>query len=263
MPHALLPVNHLIKRAQQQKARQQKAAPPPPPPPKPPVIQPSTSLLKYCTFVYDQGDLGSCTANAFCTAYRVRCVVQNKYTGFAPSRLFFYYNERVMEGTVQEDAGADVVDGEAYVQTNGICSESLWPYNITQYATRPPASCFSAAPQHKIKSFQVLMQTGAALVTAMQTQLNARQPLLIAIAVYDSFMSDSVASTGWVPVPDMVNETCQGGHELCVLGYDNGRQAFQVMNSWGVRWGIHGVCWIPYAYIKNPDLCFEVTLFTV
>ena len=250
----LIPIHKLIQRSNNRKSNIVK------PSPKPTVLT-SMSLLKYCTFVYDQGELGSCTANAFCTAYRVKAIIQNKYIGFVPSRLFFYYNERVIEDTVAEDAGADVVDGEAYVKTNGICSEALWPYNISRFDTQPPTTCFTQAKQHKIKTFQVLPQTD--LVISMQSHLNNKEPLLIAIAVYDSFMSESVSTTGVVPLPDVNTETCQGGHEMCVLGYDNKKQAFQVMNSWGTSWGQHGTCWIPYTYFQDPSLCFEVTLFSL
>jgi C1A family cysteine protease len=105
--------------------------------------------------------------------------------------------------------------------------------------------------------------TGNDLVTSMKNLLLSKQPIMIAIAVYDSFMTDAVAITGMVPMPDLTIENCQGGHELCVVGYDDGKQAFLVLNSWGSGWGLKGNCYIPYAYIANGDLCFEVTYFTI
>lgn len=222
------------------------------------------SLENNITFqAYDQGDLGSCTANAFCAAFRMRSQIQNKYKGFIPSRLFFYYNERVMEGTVTEDAGADVVDGEEYCKQYGICSEQSWPYVESKFAVAPPSTCYSQARQYRIAKYQTLLQQGSALVQAMKAQLVANEPLLIAIAIFDSFESDSVAMTGMVPMPDQNAEELLGGHELCVVGYDDAKQRFLVLNSWGTGWGQKGKCWIPYAYFADPNLCYEVTWFSL
>jgi hypothetical protein len=222
------------------------------------------SLENYITFpVYDQGDLGSCTANAFCTAFRMRSQIQNKYKDFVPSRLFFYYNERAVEGDIPDDAGADVVDGELYVQLHGICSEELWPYNAAKFAVQPPPTCFSQARQYRISRFQTLLQVGSHLVAAMKQQLLANEPLLIAVALFDSFMNPSVTATGLVVMPDQNKEMLQGGHEMCVVGFDDLTQRFTVMNSWGSGWGRNGRCFMPYSYFADPNLCYEVTFFSL
>jgi len=222
------------------------------------------SLEKYISFpAYDQGDLGSCTANAFCAAFRIRSTIQNKYTGFIPSRLFFYYNERQMEGTTGEDAGADVVDGESYVIGNGVCSENAWPYNTSQFAVPPPEVCYTQAKEYRIANCQTLLQEGSELVQAMKQQLLVNEPLLIAVAIFDSFESDAVAQTGIVPMPNPANESSLGGHEMCVIGFDDAKQQFLVLNSWGPSWGQKGRCFMPYAYFQDPNLCFEVSFFTL
>ncbi len=63
-------------------------------------------LRTKCPAVYDQGQLGSCTANAIAAAIEFD-QMKEKIKYFMPSRLFIYYNERVMEGTVNSDSGAD------------------------------------------------------------------------------------------------------------------------------------------------------------
>ena len=257
----LLSINKMKNKCGKRRAIFVEAVPAPAPAPH----QPTTSynLTNFFNFVYDQGDLGSCTANAFCAAFRILTQVKKKYVGFVPSRLFFYYNERVIEGTVTEDAGADVVDGETYVKANGICAESKWPYVISNFAKHPTNICYQSAKPYKVQNYYVLNTTGNDLVTSMKNLLLSKQPIMIAIAVYDSFVTDAVAATGVVPMPDLTIESCQGGHELCVVGYDDGKQAFLVLNSWGNGWGLNGKCFIPYAYIANGDLCFEVTYFTI
>src|SRR5208283_5132068 len=64
-------------------------------------------LRNQCPPVYDQGELGSCTANAIAAAMEFERIKQN-LPDFLPSRLFIYYNERVIEGTVNSDGGAQI-----------------------------------------------------------------------------------------------------------------------------------------------------------
>ena len=84
-------------------------------------------LRSKCPAVYDQGQLGSCTANAIGAAVQFDQMKQKIKNVFVPSRLFIYYNERVMEGTVSSDSGAQIRDGIKSVGKQGDCSEKLWP----------------------------------------------------------------------------------------------------------------------------------------
>jgi C1A family cysteine protease len=223
------------------------------------------SLEKYVNFVYDQGELGSCTANSFCAAFRICCSVQKRYPGFIPSRLFFYYNERLLEGTTSTDEGADIIDGESFVIKNGICSETLWPYDTKKFSVQPPQTCYDQALHYCITSYSMWtnLHFGADLVNVMKSQLIANNPLLISIVVYSSFTSDSVTKTGFIPIPNTNTETNLGGHEMCIIGYDDTKKCFLTLNSWGLNWGIRGKCYLPYTYIMNPNLCFEVSSISI
>jgi C1A family cysteine protease len=70
----------------------------------------SVDLRTECPPVYDQGQLGSCTAKGIAGAIDFDQHKQGTKE-FTPSRLFIYYNERVIEGTVKQDSGAQVRDG--------------------------------------------------------------------------------------------------------------------------------------------------------
>src|SRR5579872_7056625 len=98
----------------------------------------SADLRGKCPPVYNQGQLGSCTANAIGGAIEFERMKQ-KLTDFVPSRLFIYYNERVIEGTVRSDSGAQLRDGIKSVASQGVCPEPEWPYNIAKFTTKPPA----------------------------------------------------------------------------------------------------------------------------
>src|SRR5437016_11006671 len=97
-------------------------------------LPPQMDLQPQCPPVYDQGQLGSCTANAIGAAIQFDRMKQNLSPNFVPSRLFIYYNERVMEGTVSTDSGAQIRDGIKSVAKQGACPEPDWPYDIAKFA---------------------------------------------------------------------------------------------------------------------------------
>jgi C1A family cysteine protease len=75
---------------------------------------------------YDQGNLGSCTGNAIAGAIEF-ALAKKKTDVFTPSRLFIYYNERVIEGTVDSDAGAQIRDGMKSVAGVGFAGKEAVP----------------------------------------------------------------------------------------------------------------------------------------
>src|SRR6516164_9705486 len=111
-------------------------------------LPPKTDLRKQCPSVYDQGQLGSCTANSIGAAFEFDQLKQGQQD-FMPSRLFIYYNERAIEGTVGSDSGAMIRDGMKAVATLGVCTETTWPYDIAKFKTKPPARAYTEALGHQ------------------------------------------------------------------------------------------------------------------
>ena len=96
----------------------------------------SIDLTSACPPVYDQGQLGSCTANAIAGAIEFDQMKQQPVPVFVPSRLFIYYNERAMEGTVNSDSGAHDSRWHEKRGKQGGCPEDIWPYDITNFAVQ-------------------------------------------------------------------------------------------------------------------------------
>jgi C1A family cysteine protease len=198
--------------------------------------------------VYDQGQLGSCTANAIGAAFEFDQLKEG-YTDFMPSRLFIYYNERKIEGTVSTDSGAMIRDGIKTVASDGACDEKEWPYVITKFATKPTASCYRDARLDRAVSYQSLIQD----VNQMKGCLASGYPFIFGFTVYESFESDEVKRTGHAPTPKWT-ERAVGGHAVMAVGYDDRRQWFLMRNSWGTGWGMTGYFTMPYAYLLSPGL---------
>lgn len=215
-------------------------------------------LRSACPPVLDQGQLGSCTANAIATAHRFDQMKQQALSPFAPSRLFIYYNERVIEHTVSDDSGAMIRDGIKTIAQQGVCDERLWPYVISRFAQKPSAPCFKAALDHQAISYQRLQQT----VTQMKGCLASGDPFVFGFTVYESFESAEAARTGTVTLPAS-GEQVVGGHAVMTVGYDDATQRFLVMNSWGTGWGDHGFFTMPYAYLTDDDLAADFWIVRV
>lgn len=208
-------------------------------------------LRSQCPAVYDQGQLGSCTANAIAGAIEFDRLKQ-KLSDFTPSRLFIYFNERVMEHTVDSDSGAQIRDGIKSVNKQGDCPETEWPYVVARFKTRPTPKCYADALNYRVVLYQRVTQT----LSQLRGCLASGCPFVFGFTVYESFESVSVARTGHALLPK-AGEPAIGGHAVVGVGYDDAKQWFIVRNSWGDRWGMKGYFTLPYAYVTDDDLASD------
>jgi C1A family cysteine protease len=193
--------------------------------------------------VYDQGNIGSCTAQVLCAAFTF------EHPEFSGSRLFLYYNERVLDNNVSVDSGATLTDGIRSLQMHGLCPESEWPYIEEEFATKPPDSCYVSALENKaIKVYNVPKN-----LNAMQATLASGIPFVAGIRIFSSFESKIVSETGRVSMPKP-KDRFLGGHAILVCGYNNAKKHWIVRNSWGESWGDKGYFYLPYKYLLRPRL---------
>lgn len=212
-------------------------------------LPPSVDLTPGCPQVYDQGQLGSCTGNGVAGAIEYDRMKQKLPDVFTPSRLFIYYNERVMEGTVGTDSGAMIRDGIKSVNQQGAPNENLWPYDITQFTVKPSAEAYADGQKHVAVSYQRVVNT----LTQMKGCLAAGYPFVFGFSVYASFESAQVAQSGHAPMPAS-SEQLLGGHCVLAVGYDDANQWWICRNSWGTGWGMNGYFTLPYAYLTQSNL---------
>ena len=213
-----------------------------------PALLPSAvDLRDLCSPVEDQGDLGSCTGNALAGALEF-LEKKDKVKFVDLSRLFIYYNERVIEHTVKSDSGAMIRDGIKTLKNQGVCSEKTWPYVIEKFAVRPGRASYQEAVEHQIISYQRILT-----LDQMRACLAEGFPFVFGFTVYESFESQQVARSGIVQMPQS-GERVVGGHAVMAVGYTDAEKRFIVRNSWGTAWGERGCFTMPYAYLSDRNL---------
>ena len=210
---------------------------------------PRVDLRPECPPVYDQGQLGSCTANAIGAAIQFDRMKQSLSPDFVPSRLFIYYNERVIEHTVSTDSGAMIRDGIKATSKLGVPPETEWPYAINHFTTPPSVKAYQDALANRAVSYARLRR----YLTSFKNCLAAGYPFVFGFSVYESFESIVVDKTGTVPMPTN-KEQLLGGHAVLAVGYDNPSRRFIVRNSWGTGWGDAGYFTMPYEYLTDANL---------
>lgn len=178
------------------------------------------------------------------------------------ARLFEYYATRKIEGTVGDDSGATIRDAIKAGVVSGVADEATYPYDITKFTVNPPQTVWTAAAAHKVTSYHAISDGD---VETMKATLASQFLVGFGFQVYDAFMSSQMATQGLLCRPT-VSESLQGGHAVCLVGYDDNKVmpdgskgAFLVRNSWGTGWGWQGsgYFYMSYNYVSDPTLCSD------
>lgn len=192
--------------------------------------------------IEDQLSLSSCTANAIVGNYELLLKMQYPEKFVDLSRLFVYYNARLIDGTVNEDIGAYLKDGIKALKEYGVCQEKLWPYNINNFAIRPSIESYEDAKFRNIKNYYRLDT-----LDDMLDALNNNLPVLFGMLVYTTF--DGITKEN--STLDIDNKPSAGGHAVSLVGYDLSAKKILARNSFGDDWGDGGYFWVTFQYVES------------
>lgn len=209
-------------------------------------------LRPWCSPIETQGNLGSCTGNAI--AGQIELINRKNNKIFDVSRLFIYYQTRLLENTINSDEGAYIRNGLKAVNRFGAPLEELWPYVESNFNVRPSAEAYDDGAKRKVISYAKCMD-----FESIKNSLVNGYPVTIGYYIYSSFESNKTSETGIMSFPDIMSEENLGGHAVCLVGYDDnfrnsGQGYFIARNSWGAEWGDQGYFYMPYQIIQTTTM---------
>lgn len=210
-------------------------------------------LSSSCSPIEDQGDLGSCTAQAGVGLFEY---YQRRAYGrhIDGSRLFLYKATRNLLGFTG-DTGAYLRSTMGGMRLFGVPPESYWPYQIQRFDDEPPAFCYAFGASFQAVKYYRLDPYGSRqqeVLDNVKRWLAAGLPSMFGFTVYNSIWD---AENGHIPFPGP-GDYVDGGHAIVAVGYDDNMKignspkgAFKIRNSWGTGWGQKGYGWMPYEYV--------------
>lgn len=213
-----------------------------------PMLTPNiVDLRRYCSPIEHQGNLGSCTGQAIAGAIELLNKRNGNYRDI--SRLFIYYYERLLIGTVNYDSGAYIRDGIKATNHYGASLETYWPYDIRKFRQQPVVEARNDALTRKVTRYERINN-----INECFNALSNGYPIIMGFKVYSSFMSGNVTKTGNMPYPNIRREKLLGGHAVLLVGYDKTRKVFIARNSWGAGWGDRGYFYMPFNVVTNTSM---------
>lgn len=211
------------------------------------IILPNIFLLE-TNKIYNQGELGSCTANMGCLMSLYETREKNIKTKFDPSRLFLYYNTRVLMGTIGEDSGADIRQVFKAINEYGICNEKHFEYHIEDFTKRPTKKAYKDGLKHQSINYATVPQN----IDAIKKTIYSKTLVGFGFDVFESFSGLWQNRSSIMPLPKS-REKIIGGHAVTIVGWDNSKKCFIIQNSWGSDWGIKGRFYMPYDFVMSSN----------
>jgi C1A family cysteine protease len=214
----------------------------------------SISLKEYAGNIENQSNLGSCTANAITSGYEIIAKILYPEQFVELSSLFVYYHSRLFSDELDIDGGSYIRDGLKSINNYGVCSQELWPYDITKFTDQPYPRCYLDATKRKITSYSILYTN-----SEIKEVLVGKRPVVVSMEIFQGFPSITKENP-YVPMPDTFTYSL-GYHAVLIIGYDDTTRQFLIKNSYGSDWGDNGYAYIPYNYITQHAIerwCFDI-----
>jgi C1A family cysteine protease len=210
------------------------------------------STWRWMPEVWSQGPCDSCVPHAVAAAWQF-ATVWSKVPPVTLSRLFIWYEGRLLENSVAVDTGIAIRTALKVLYITGAPPEAAWPYDPDQYLVKPPPEAYEQAPQHKAQNFFAVKPAhGQTQLERLKAVLADGYPVCFYFHHTRALESPEVAQSGVLPMPKADEPLVGDGHAGLLVGYDDDASTFKVRNSYGKCWGQQGYFTMPYEYVTSP-----------
>lgn len=196
---------------------------------------------------YDQGQISDCVTNAAVGGLQILKSLENPSNNYMLSRLFLYFDARVVINATNQDGGCFIHDALNSMKTLGICRESLWGYDATKVFVHPPIEAYAEASSNKIQDFFQITSDGQQRIADIEMAIRSNHPVVFGTSVGQNLENYNGDASTVFDAPAV----SIGGHALLAVGVrinSAGKREFYIKNSWG-SWGMSGYCWFSEDYI--------------
>jgi len=201
---------------------------------------------------FGKQSMGDCAAWTF--GYAGKSFLEANDQGWRPdrpARIFsptFIYNSLA----TGEQSGLTPIAVLNFLKTQGCATLATTPYLTRDYNTKPSSRAKEEAALFRIADF-ALLKDGPAMRTALQqghiVLIGVRTNPVFNGGRYDIYNAE-LHKQGHSQRKD---GQLHGFHALTVAGFDDSKEAFLIMNSWGERWGKNGFCWVHYNVARTHN----------
>ncbi len=195
------------------------------------------------TPVRNQGNEGTCVAFASVVGVKEYQDTKEYKNLIGLSPRYVYSLCKKYDGSPDEEGTYPRVAMKMLLKY-GTPPESYWPYRPHQ-TDRPKPNADKAAIRYRVKAYARIKT-----VMEMKRSLVINGPYLAGVDVYESWFVKKTEKTGLIPMPKR-SDQYQGGHAICIVGYDDAKKLFKFKNSWGDDWGDNGYGYLTYDYMKQ------------
>lgn len=230
---------------------------PPPPPPVDTVVIPPVTLPSSIAFVMppivNQGSEGSCVAMALAYARSYEEYHRKGATSYDASINIFspeYIFNQIK--TTETCLSSALLTGVNFLRDNGVCTWASMPYTWMGCSLLPTAAQTAEAANFRIASYSTVYAND---VIGIKSLLAAKRVLVCQVTVDQQFYN-ATSNFVWKSFTGAL-----GAHAITVVGYDDSKHAFKIMNSWGTSWGDAGYSWIDYDFMKTVSSSLLVLNF--
>jgi hypothetical protein len=195
------------------------------------------------TPVRNQGDEGTCVAFAGVVGVKEYQDTKEYKNLIGLSPRYIYHLCKKYDGSPDEE-GTYPRTAMKMLLKYGTPPENYWPYRPHQ-TDKPKHGAGKAAVKYRVRAYARLRTQ-----VEMKRSLVINGPYLAGVDVYESWFTKKAERTGLITMPKR-SDQYQGGHAICIIGYDDTKKLFKFKNSWGAAWGDRGYGYLAYDYMKQ------------